>query len=189
MNENHRRRCIYHVPSIVPLFQKFQKIFKKCVNSLNVKRSASQVKDIILGTCMKFKNYPMKIVDVFFGHYILYHCFKNFKKSPKIQKNSLIVKTTCQVNDILDACIKLEKYSIKTVRGDAFYRHFILCYYLKNNQKTPKYKDNSIVKRITGQASDITLDACMTFEYYLIQTVGKMYLSFTIYYTIISKFQ
>ena len=86
LNENHRRRCIYHVPSIVPLFQKNQKIPKKCVNSLNVKRSASQVSNIILGTCMKFKNYPMKIVDVFFGHYILYHCFKNFKSRQKYKK-------------------------------------------------------------------------------------------------------
>ena len=38
-----------------------------------VKKSTSQVGDIILDTCMKFQNYPIKTVggDAFYSHYIL----------------------------------------------------------------------------------------------------------------------
>ena len=53
-----------------------------------VKKSTSQVSDIMLDACMKFQNYPNKTVsgDAFYSYYIIYHYFKNFKKSPKIQK-------------------------------------------------------------------------------------------------------
>ena len=52
-----------------------------------VKKSTSQVSDIILDACMKFQNYPIQTVgrDAFYSYYI-YHYFKNFKNSPKIQK-------------------------------------------------------------------------------------------------------
>ena len=61
---------------------------KKFKNSLIVKKSTSQVSDIILDACMKFHNYPIKTVGggAFYSYYILYPYFKNFKKSPKIQK-------------------------------------------------------------------------------------------------------
>ena len=38
-----------------------------------VKKSTSKVSDIILDACMKFQNYPIKIVggDAFYSHYIL----------------------------------------------------------------------------------------------------------------------
>ena len=53
--------------------------------SLIVKRSTSQVSDIILDACMQFENYPITTVgeEAFYSYYILYHYFKN---SPKIQK-------------------------------------------------------------------------------------------------------
>ena len=53
-----------------------------------VKKSTSQVSDIMLNACMKFQNNPIKTVggDTFYSYYILYHYFKNFKNSPKIQK-------------------------------------------------------------------------------------------------------
>ena len=49
-----------------------------------VKKSTSQVSDIILDTCMKFQNYPIETVggDAFYSYYII--TFQNLKKSPKI---------------------------------------------------------------------------------------------------------
>ena len=46
------------------------------------------VSDIILDACMQYENYPIKIVgeEAFYSYYILYHYFKNFKNSQKIQK-------------------------------------------------------------------------------------------------------
>ena len=67
------------------IISKFQKIAK---NSMIVKKSTSEVSNIMLDACMKFQNYPIKIVggDAFYSYYILYHYFKNYKNSPKIQK-------------------------------------------------------------------------------------------------------
>ena len=58
-----------------------------------VKKSTSQVSDIILDACMKFQNYPIKTVggDAFYRYYILYHYFKISKKSPK---NSKMVRSS-----------------------------------------------------------------------------------------------
>ena len=63
---------------------KISKIRPKYKNSLIVKRSTSQVSDIILDACMQFENYPITTVgeEAFYSYYI-YHYFKN---SPKIQK-------------------------------------------------------------------------------------------------------
>ena len=61
------------------------KIRQKFKNSPIVKKSTTQVSDIILDACMQYENYPIKTVgeEAFYSYYILYHYFKN---SPKIQK-------------------------------------------------------------------------------------------------------
>ena len=92
-----------------------------------VKISTSQMSDIILDACMKFQNYPIKTVggDAFYSYFILYHYFKNFKNSPKIQKivRSSKKENTSQVGDIiLDTCIKFGSYPTKTVVGDRFWK-------------------------------------------------------------------
>ena len=59
--------CIlYHYFKILKNRQKFK-------NSSMLKRSTSQMSDIILDACMKFQNYPIKTVggDAFYSHYIL----------------------------------------------------------------------------------------------------------------------
>ena len=73
----HSHYISYHYFKISKNRQKFK-------NTL-VKKSTSQVSDIILGACMKFQNHPIKTVggDAFYSYYILYHYFKN---SPKIEK-------------------------------------------------------------------------------------------------------
>ena len=55
------------------IISKFQKNRQKFKNSLMVKKTTSQMSDIILDTCMKFQNYPIKTVggDAFYSHYIL----------------------------------------------------------------------------------------------------------------------
>ena len=52
---------------------KISKNRQKLKNSLMVKKSTSQVSDIILDACMKFQNYPIKTVggDAFYSYYIL----------------------------------------------------------------------------------------------------------------------
>ena len=52
---------------------KISKNCKKFKNSWMVKKSTSQMSDIILDPCMKFENYPIKTVggDAFYSHYIL----------------------------------------------------------------------------------------------------------------------
>ena len=94
-----------------------------------VKKSTSQVSDIILDACMKFQNYPMTTVggDAFYSYYILYHYFKISKNRQKFKNSSMVKKGTSQVSDIiLDACMKFQNYPMKTVGGDAFYSYYIL---------------------------------------------------------------
>ena len=70
------------------IISKFQKIAKNSKIIRSSKKSTSQVSNIMLDASMKFQNYPIKTVgeDAFYSYYILYHYFKNFKNSPKIQK-------------------------------------------------------------------------------------------------------
>ena len=154
---------------------KNSKIRQKFKNNLIVKKSTSQVSDIILDACMKFENYPIKTVggDAFYSYYILYHIFKNSKIRQKFKINLIAKKSTSQVSDIiLDACMKFENYPIKTVGEDAFYSYYILYHIFKNSKIRQKFKNNLIVKKSTSQVSDIILDACMKFENYPIKTVG-----------------
>ena len=53
--------------------------------------------------------------NAFYNYCILYHYFKNFKNSPKIQKWSDRQNSTSQASDILDTYIKFESYPTKTV--------------------------------------------------------------------------
>ena len=78
---------IYHT-----IISKFQNL-KKFKNSPIVKKSTSQVSDIMLDACMQFENYPMKTVgeEAFYNYYILNHYFKISKIRQKF-KNSPIVK-------------------------------------------------------------------------------------------------
>ena len=64
---------------------KISKIRQKFKNIPIVKKSTSQVSDIILDACMKFENYPIETIggDPYYIYYILYQKFKN---SSKIQK-------------------------------------------------------------------------------------------------------
>ena len=65
------------------------KMRQKFKNDPIVERSISQVSDIIINTCMKFENNPIKTFgeDALYSYYILYiPSFQNFKNSPKIQK-------------------------------------------------------------------------------------------------------
>ena len=156
---------IYHT-----IISKFQN-FKKFKNSPIVKKSTSQVSDIMLDACMQFENYPMKTVgeEAFYNYYILYHYFK----ISKIQKYSDRQKSTNQVSDImLDACVQCENYQIKTVGEEAFYSYYILYHYFKISKIRQKFKNSPIVKKSTTQVSDIILDTCMQYEKYLIKTVG-----------------
>ena len=77
--------------------------------------------DIIFDACMKYENYPIKIVgeDVFYSYFILY---QNFKNSPKIQKwSNRQNKSMIQMRNIIFvACIKCNSYPIKTVGGEEF---------------------------------------------------------------------
>ena len=109
---------IYHT-----IISKFHN-FKKFKNSPIVKKSTSQVSDIMLDACMQFENYPMKTVgeEAFYNYYILYHYFKSSKIRQKC-KNTPIAqkKTTNQVCDImLEACVQFENYPIKTVGEEVF---------------------------------------------------------------------
>ena len=57
---------------------KISKIRQKFKNSPIVKKSTTQVSDIILDVCMQFENYPINTVgeEAFYSYYILYHFFK-----------------------------------------------------------------------------------------------------------------
>ena len=71
---------------------KISKIRQKFVSSPIVKKSTTQVSDIILNTCMQCENYQIKTVgeEAFYSYYILYHYFK----ISKIRKNSKIVRSS-----------------------------------------------------------------------------------------------
>ena len=103
---------------------KISKIHQKFKNSSIVKKSTSQVSNIILDACMQFENYPIKTVGVeAFYSYILYHYFKISKIRQKLKNSPIVKKRTTQVsNIILDACINFESYLIKTVEGDRFWK-------------------------------------------------------------------
>ena len=108
---------IYHT-----IISKFQN-FKKLKNSPIVKKSTSQVSDIMLDACMQFENYPMKTVgeEAFYNYYILYHYFKISKIRQKFKNTPIVKKSTNQVSDImLDACVQFENYPIKTVGEEVF---------------------------------------------------------------------
>ena len=123
----YRHYALYHYFKISKIRQKFKKY-------VIVKISTSQLGDIILDVCMKFKNYPIKTVgvDAFYSYYILYHYFKFSKIRQKFQNNLIIKISTSQLADIiLDACMKFKNYPIKTVGVDAFYSYYILYHYFK----------------------------------------------------------
>ena len=154
---------------------KISKIRQKFKNSLIVKKSTTQVSDIILDSCMQYENYPIKTVgeEAFYSYYILYHYFKISKIRQKFKNSPIVKNRTSQVSDIiLDACMQFENYPIKTVGVEAFYSYYILYHYFKISKIRQKFKNSPIVKKRTTQVSDIILDACINFESYLIKTVG-----------------
>ena len=113
---------LYHYCKISKIRQKFK-------NSPIVKKSTSQVVDIIHDAGMEFENYPITTVgeDAFFSYYMLNHYFKISKIRQNLKNGPMVKKSTNQVNDIiLDACMKFQNYPIKTVGGDAFYSYYIL---------------------------------------------------------------
>ena len=113
----------YYSYYILYHYFKISKIRQKLKNSPIVKKSTSQVSDIILDACMKFENYPIKTVgeDAFYSYYISYHYFKISKIRQKFKNSPIVKKSTSQVTDIIvDACIKFESYPTKTVGGDRF---------------------------------------------------------------------
>ena len=71
--------------TIISKFQKFK-------NSPIVKKSTSQVADIIHNASMKFENYPIITVreDAFFSYYMLYHYFKVSKIRQKFKNNPIV---------------------------------------------------------------------------------------------------
>ena len=94
---------------------KISKIRQKFKNTPIVKKSTSQVSNIILDACVEFENYPIKTVgeDAFYSYYILYHYFKISKIRQKFKNSPIVKKSTSQVNNIiLDACMEFENYSI-----------------------------------------------------------------------------
>ena len=154
---------------------KISKIRQKFKNSPIVKKSTSQVSDIILDAFMKFENYLIKTVgeDAFYSYYISYHYFKISKIRQKFKNSPIVKKSTSQVSDIiLDACMKFENYLIKTVGEDAFYSYYISYHYFKISKIRQKFKNCPIVKKSTSQVSDIIVDACIKFESYATKTVG-----------------
>ena len=74
---------------------------------------------------------------------------------------------------ILDTCMQYENYPIKTVGEEAFCSYYILYHYFKISKIRQKFKNSPIVKKSITQVSYITLDACMQFENYPINTVGE----------------
>ena len=98
---------------------------------------------------MQFEFYLIKIEggDAFYSYYILYHYFKISKIRQKIKNSVILHNSKSQVGDIiLDGCMQLEKFPIKTRRGILQLRYFILFY-------------SVIVEKSTSQVSDIILDA------------------------------
>ena len=131
------------------IISKFQN-FKKFKNSPIVKKSTSQVSDIMLDACMQFENYPMKTVgeEAFYNYYILYHYFKNSKIRQKFKNSPIVKQSTTQVGDIiLDAYMQFENYPIKTVGEEAFYSYYILYHYFKISKIRQKFKNSPILKK------------------------------------------
>ena len=152
------------------------KIRQKFKNSPIVKRSTSQISNIMLDDCMQFENYPIKTVgeEAFYSYYILYHYFKISKIRQRFKNTPIVQKSISQVSDIiLDACMQFENYPIKIVGEEAFYSYYILYHYFKISKIRQKFKNSPIVKKSTTQVSDIILDTCMQYENYPIKTVGE----------------
>ena len=102
---------------------KISKIRQKFKNSPIVKKSTTQVSDIILDACINFESYPTKTVgeEALYSFYILYHYFKISKIRQKFKNSPIVKKSTTQVSGIiLDACINFESYPTKSVGGDRF---------------------------------------------------------------------
>ena len=61
--------------------------------------------DITFDACMKYENYPIKIVgeDAFYSYYILYHYFKISKIRQKF-KNDQIVKKKHELDERYHTC-------------------------------------------------------------------------------------
>ena len=107
---------------------KISKILQKFKTSPIVKKSTTQVSDIILDACMQYENYPIKTVgeEAFYSYYILYHYFKISKIRQKFKNSPIVQNSTIQVSDIiLNACMQYENYPIKTVGEEAFYSYYI----------------------------------------------------------------
>ena len=119
---------------------KISKIRQKFKNCPIVKKSTTQVSDIILDTCMQYENYPIKTIgEEAFYNYILYDYFKISKVRQKFKNSPIIKKSTIQVSDIiLDTCMQYENYPIKTVGEEAFYSYYILYHYFKISKNSPK---------------------------------------------------
>ena len=79
----------------------------------------------MLDACMQFENYPIKTVEeAFYSYHILYHYFKISKIRQKFKNRMIVKKSTSHVRDIiLEACMQIENYPIKTVGGEAFYSY------------------------------------------------------------------
>ena len=127
---------------IIHHYFKISKIRQKFKNSPIVKKSTTQVSDIILDACMQYENYPIKTVgeEAFYSYYILYHYFKIISKIRQKFKNSPIVKkSTTQVsNVILDVCMQYENYPIKTVGEEAFLQLLYIIPLFQNFKNSPK---------------------------------------------------
>ena len=166
----------YYSYYILYHYFKISKIRQKFLNNPIVKKSTTQVSDIILDTCMQYENYPIKTVgeEAFYSYYILYHYFKISKIPQKFKNCSIVKKSISQVSDImLDACMQFENYPMKIVGEEAFYNYYILYHYFKISKIRQKFKNTPIVKNRTNQVNDIMLDACVQFENYPIKTVGE----------------
>ena len=113
------------------------KIRQKIKNSPIVKRSTSQISNIMLDACMQFESYSIETVGE--EAYTINSKFQKFEKNSKIVRSSK--KSTPQVSDIiLDAYMQFENYPIKAVGEEAFYSYFILYHYFKISKIPPKNK-------------------------------------------------
>ena len=113
--------------TIISKFQKFK-------NSPIVKKSKSQVADIIHDASMEFENYPRITVgeDAFFSYYMLYHYFKISKIRQKFNNIPIVKKSTSKVADIIhDASMEFENYPRITIGEDAFFSYYMLYQYFK----------------------------------------------------------
>ena len=125
---------LYHYFKISKNRQKFK-------NSSMVKKSTSQMTDIILDACMKFQNYPIKTVggDAFYSHYILYHYFKISKNRQKF-KNSLMLKKKHKVGEWYHTwCLyEISKLSDQNCRRRCILQLLYIITLFQNFKKSPK---------------------------------------------------